>query len=546
MVGVRKLKHCSFILFLLGVGVITLTYKWFFEQHLEHRPRLPMDQFRQLEPLQALGFPPPEDHRLRDDAKHVVRHAKAPGPLNQHDQNQNYDISQNAAENKNPEEAAAAAQPDPESDRDSGTGNDPADSKPKPEVAPGSAAAEEEEDDDGKGADADTAAADSDNNKNNKNRNPPSANDKQSAWEKEVAKRIVSNRDKDHNKVPTNRRLIVLHEEEQNDASNVKRSSNGVTSKLDIRRLHRSFSNGALRSGNVYTTSETDPTSEHYHVVVFVARDAFTAAMTLVNSVVKNSKSPNVTFHFVASKEDKRLLKQELDSTPLKDLTFEVIEYPQEWSQGKNTMEFASFRLGDLLPYMGGRVTVLDPWCLVKGDIADLAGTTIPKGHYAAMATLCNPGSSPSSSSSSSLPEERYRHHLNFSHEEIAKLHVQPDTCVPSPAVMVVPDLYVIRVARTRQKMWHWMHLNDRTPVFLKTEGGAVSSKAPYSVVFHNHTTLLSSRWYTRVSAKSGTPGGSGGLLLYHWVGEGKPWDPSSPVASLWNPYLITPHTDSG
>ena len=68
--------------------------------------------------------------------------------------------------------------------------------------------------------------------------------------------------------------------------------------------------------------------------------------------------------------------------------------------------------------------------------------------------------------------QERYKHHLNFSHEAVAQLHLVPDTCALAPGVMVI-KLSLTRLGLARAKLWGWMHLSDksvRVSVFL---GGA-------------------------------------------------------------------------
>ncbi|KAL8578272.1 hypothetical protein ACOMHN_005663 [Nucella lapillus] len=192
-------------------------------------------------------------------------------------------------------------------------------------------------------------------NASDKSKDSPTAVGKKSEIEKKIAERIVSRNQKTRGKHP-------LRSEDHYIEN---RGPDGATRKVDVRRLHRSFSLAALKSGNVYTTEDNQPGARVIHVAVFVEHGAFTALMTLVNSVVKNTHFRNVTFHFVTSSETDRM-------------------------RLKYYLEFAPFRLPEILPYMGGRVIILDPYCLVKGDISELAEMHISRGHYAAMATLCN------------------------------------------------------------------------------------------------------------------------------------------------------------
>ena len=72
-----------------------------------------------------------------------------------------------------------------------------------------------------------------------------------------------------------------------------------------IRLLHRSFSFMGLAGGNMYTSDD----SRVVHVVVSSDRGSFSALLTLVNSIIRNTKFHNITFHFVTPPEDRMVLK---------------------------------------------------------------------------------------------------------------------------------------------------------------------------------------------------------------------------------------------
>ncbi|KAK7093859.1 glycosyltransferase 8 domain-containing protein 1-like [Littorina saxatilis] len=494
MVGVRKLKHFSAIVMLLGLVIIALSYRTFFGENSPRSERAAQLERRREELSEGLQASPD-----------ILGHKVAPSADTAVDQSSGQ-VAKSGDDDKKPVDVVN--KPDETKPADV----KPADVKPA-DVKPAAAVQH-----------MDIKPADT-----NNNQAAPGKQAEQD-WVKKAHKAASADVSSEWEKMKDSMRQKADEEKAEREAGapalhNSKLARTAPP--MDMKALHRSFSLTAIASGNLYTAS--DPSV--VHVVVFCQRDDFTATLTLVNSVVTNTKFPNVTFHFVTPKGDRTSFKIEMDKvSSLEKLAFEVVEYPSEWSHGKNLMEFAPFRMPEMLPFVGGRVAVLDPYCLVTGDIKELVNTPLAPGHWAAMPSLCN------SDPAATVPDERYRHYLNMTHPLIAKLHVQPDTCVPSTAV-IVADMSSLRLAVVRPKLWHWVHLIDETPVFLKPEGGDISNTPAYTVVFHNHTTLLKPQWYTRLNEKSPAPDGS--AKLYHWVGNGKPWEQGTPAASLWNKYLV-------
>ncbi|KAK7501781.1 hypothetical protein BaRGS_00006867 [Batillaria attramentaria] len=196
-------------------------------------------------------------------------------------------------------------------------------------------------------------------------------------------------------------------------------------------------------------------------------------------------------------------------------------------------MEFAIYRLADLLPYVkAAKVIVLDPNTLVLGNIGDLYNATLNPDDWAAMPDLCSGERPPG------FPQIWYQKYMNFSREEILDQELPPGACAPAMGV-ILANLTHFRLNRVRRQLWQWTLINERWPLFLKGVEGVSDTLGPVTVVFHNQTTQLSPRWYARVNDESMPAAGESRPMVYHWVGSGSPLEGKSDVAKLWRHYFV-------
>ncbi|XP_025105093.1 glycosyltransferase 8 domain-containing protein 2-like isoform X2 [Pomacea canaliculata] len=267
------------------------------------------------------------------------------------------------------------------------------------------------------------------------------------------------------------------------------------------------------------------------HVAIFADEKLFPGVVTLTNSIVSNTASP-VTFHFVTFPSNATLLRSWITGSKLRNITFEIVEFPVSILNGKyrssssrkelsNPLNFARFYLQTLFPKVG-KIIYMDCDCLVLGNIKELYNIQLDSHHPVSLLRMCD------------LEEDFFsdiKNLLNFSNPDVIKASISSDACILNNGVFVA-DLIAWDQLNISQQLEYWMTLNTRSPIYREGDAGA-GSQAPMNMVFHNRNIPLPPEW----NMLSGRHKLNLTAKLIHWNGRRKPW--MSCKSLLWNQYSV-------
>ncbi|CAG5132519.1 unnamed protein product [Candidula unifasciata] len=282
------------------------------------------------------------------------------------------------------------------------------------------------------------------------------------------------------------------------------------------------------------------------HVCITSDKNTLGGMVTLMNSIVSNTKSP-VKFHLVVDSDSTDHLGIWLRTSKLKNADFEIKAFPLSWVSGKikvrggrdelgTPLNYARYYLPRLFPKLKERVVFIDDDCIVLGDIAELNNMTIKPGHIAAFSEDCS-GLSKRLSRLTNV----YAEYLDFKNEHIKKLNIKPDACSFNTGVFVT-DLAIWQQLNITSQLDYWMELNTKEEVYGNEKGGG-GSQPPMMIVFYNKYSPIDPMWHVRYLGW--TPGTSYSqsfvrqAKLLHWNGRFKPWGRTSQHSDLWDKYFI-------
>lgn len=282
------------------------------------------------------------------------------------------------------------------------------------------------------------------------------------------------------------------------------------------------------------------------HVCITSDQNTLGGMIALVNSIHSNTKH-KVFFHLVVDAESKDHLRVWIETTKLKDISYQIIVFPESWVKGKikvrsgrkdlaKPMNYARYYLPRLLPDVKGRILYIDDDSIVQGDIKELYDMKLTNDNLVAFSSECS-----SAARRLTLMKNNYADYIDFKSKHIKEMRIDPLECAFNTGVFVA-DLDLWRKNNITEKLEHWLKLNTKEEIYGNERAGG-GSQPPMMIVFYKKYTNIDPGWHVRylgwTSGTSYTKQFVGMAKLLHWNGRFKPWGRVSQHKDVWYRYYV-------
>ncbi|KAK3802670.1 hypothetical protein RRG08_001933 [Elysia crispata] len=326
------------------------------------------------------------------------------------------------------------------------------------------------------------------------------------------------------------------------------RSKSSVKSRHDVLpRLHNSNHVPNQIRMHQLNLSSGHNDSDVIHVCITSDGNTLGGMVALINSIISNTKH-HVKFHLVTDEDSVNHLGNWIRASSLKEIDFEVREFPESWVSGKikirggrqelgSPLNYARYYLPKLFPALKEKIVFIDDDCIVQGDIVELYKTEIKKGDLAAFSEDCK-GMNKRLSRLSNV----YAEFLDFKNKHVQERNISPSACSFNTGLFIT-DLSNWHKENITGQLEYWMDLNTREEVYGNERGGG-GSQPPMMLVFYNRISPIDTLWHVRyLGWTSGTSYSKQFIAhakLLHWNGKFKPWGRIAQHSDVWDKYFIS------
>ncbi|XP_028810912.1 glycosyltransferase 8 domain-containing protein 2 [Denticeps clupeoides] len=289
--------------------------------------------------------------------------------------------------------------------------------------------------------------------------------------------------------------------------------------------------------------------SEVIPVVICASEERIGASMATINSVRSNTNS-NVFFYIITLRDGTQLVKQYIEGTHLRTISYRILEFNPMVLKGKvkpsssrpellNPLNFVRFYL-PLLDISHRRVIYLDDDVIVQDDIQELFHLELQPGHAAAFASDCDLPFSHEMVRSVGM-QTTYMGFLDYRKQGVRDLGINPSDCSFNPGVFLA-DITMWKQQKVTKHLERWMKENFRENLYSSAMAGGVATP-PMLIVFHDKFTTMDPLWHVRHLGWSPETHYPESTLqeakLLHWNGRFKPWDYPCVHPERWEKWFV-------